>query len=162
MSNLVNIVSPHQCSRLLCLPILLVLLFLRLLVMTFLGAESLTTKQKWPSAVVLQWTKSRFSKNKYTTQKRCELFSLDCSVMEFHCGGREVIADWHSSVAWETTRRWCFASCGWDGHALLALIHSLREKLSLLSLVSAAWLPSRQRRKEALRFIGFKKTLDIG
>ncbi|KAG1943659.1 hypothetical protein F2P79_015136 [Pimephales promelas] len=57
---------------------------------------------------------------------RCALLGLDRPVVELKdVGGREVSVD--------------IFRCGRD--AFLALSHSLREKLSLLLVVSAAWLP---------------------
>ncbi len=50
MSNLVNIVSPHQRSRLLCLPILLVLLFLRSPAMTWSRVTHQPTEMAFSSS----------------------------------------------------------------------------------------------------------------
>lgn len=102
-----------------------------------LGAESLTNEQKWPSAVVLQRTESRFSTNTKTTQTEVR---IDRPVTEFR--SREV------SV---------------DQGAFLALSHSLREKLSLLLVVSAAWLPSRRWGVErSSSFYWVQKTWTLG
>lgn len=47
-------------------------------------------------------------------------------------------------------------------YAFLALSHSLREKLSLLLVVSAAWLPSRQKGERSSSFYWVQKNVDIG
>lgn len=109
------------------------------------GAESFSDKQttnklKWPSAVVLRWTESRFSGNTNTEKK-----SNDTS------------RGAHFARPSQSRRA---GSLGGRPHsyAFLALSHSLREKLSLLLVVSAAWLPSRQKGgKKLFVLLGSKK-----
>ncbi len=94
------------------------------------GAESLTNQQKWPSAV-LQLTESRFSTNTKTTQIEVRIARPRSSCDGIRSG----------SLGGPANR---------PVGTLLALSHSLREKLSLLLVVSAAWLPSRRWRGKKL------------
>lgn len=140
MSNLYHCVP----SRLLCLPILLDLLFLRSPAMTWSRViHQQTNKLKWPLAVVLHWTESRFSTNT-NTRKGKKTTQAEVRIARPSRGGREVSAD----IPIRTLS-----------------LHSVTP--SEKSWVFFWWFPLHdslhgKRGKEALRFIGFKKTWTLG
>ncbi len=144
MSNLVNIVSPHQRSRLLCLPILLVLLFLRSLAMTWSRVTHHNNRNGLQQLFSNEQNQG-FPRTQKRHTLRCALLGLDRPVMEF---GQEVSVDQRTA---------------WSGRFPCTQV-TPSEK----SWVFFWWFPlhgslhGNGGGKEALRFIGFKKTWTMG
>lgn len=91
MSNLVNIVSPHQRSRLLCLPILLVLLFLGSPAMTWSRVTHQRTEMAFSSCSPMNRIKVFHKHKKKRHKQRCALLGLDRPVLaDFGRGGWEI------------------------------------------------------------------------
>lgn len=116
------------------------------------GAESLTNEQKWPSAVVLQWTESRFSTYTKMTQIEVRIARPRSS-----CDGIR------SGSLGGPANRWRTSPFARSGHfPCTQSLPQRKVESSFGGFCCMAPFTAIVGGKEALRFIGFKKTWTLG